>query len=348
MLVSVPVAHSAAQDEVGFVPPNDGYDWLKLVSGEWLRGELIGGFHDTVEFDSDILEELVIDAEDIDEFYSARLFGVSIRDRGIVVGRVHVQGETIAVTTGEQTVEFPREDIVTITASAKRERDRWTGDISLGFNARQGNTEFVEYNMQASVERRTAQSRTFIDYLGNFNETEGVQVANNHRVNVTADRFSGSRLFWRPVVAQYFRDPFQNIEHQGTFVTGLGYDAIDTPRTEWDFYVAAGVNYVRRVSVEADQPNSSTSPSLTIGTAFDTELTTWMDYEFSFNATFLDEASGTYQHHLVTTLSSDLAGNFDIDITFVWDRTEDPPRLEDGTVPEQDDFRLIVALAYDF
>jgi len=27
-----------------FVPPNDGYDWLRLTSGEWLRGELIGGY----------------------------------------------------------------------------------------------------------------------------------------------------------------------------------------------------------------------------------------------------------------------------------------------------------------
>ncbi len=44
-----------------FVPPNDGYDWLRLTSGEWLRGELIGVFNDEVEFDSDILDELTID-----------------------------------------------------------------------------------------------------------------------------------------------------------------------------------------------------------------------------------------------------------------------------------------------
>jgi len=344
----LPVAHATAQDDAEFVPPDDGYDWLRLVSGEWLRGELIGAFGDNVEFDSDVLEELVIDAEDIDGFYSKRVFGVSIRDYGIIVGRVRVEGDKIVVTAGEDTTEFPRDDLVAITLSAKRERERWSGDISLGFNARQGNSEFIEYNMSAGIERRTAQSRTFIDYIGNFNETEGVQVANNHRLNGTVDRFSGSRLFWRPLIAQYFRDPFTNIEHQGTLVSGLGYDIIDTSRTEWDTYIAVGVNYVERVSVEAGQPTSSTSPSLTIGTAFDTELTSWMDYEFSFSATFLDEESGTYQHHLVTTLSSDLTGNFDIDVSFVWDRTEDPPPLEDTTIPEQDDFRLLISLAYDF
>lgn len=346
VLFSAPCA--VAQDDVEFVPPNDGYDWLRLVSGEWLRGELIGAFGDKVEFDSDVLDELVLDAEDVDGFYSERVFGVSVRAGEIIIGRIRFEGDTISVKTIEDTLEFSRDELVAVTASAKRERDRWSGDISLGFNVRQGNTDVIEYNMQAGVERRTAQSRTFLDYLGTFNETEGVQVANNHRVNGVVDRFSGSRLFWRPLIASYFRDPFQNIAHQGTMVTGLGYEMIDTSRTAWEFYAAVGANYVERVSVEEGEPISSTSPSLTFGTEFETELTSWMDYEFSYSGSFLDEESGTYQHHLITTLSTDLTGNFDIDISFVWDRTEDPPPLADSSIPEQNDFRLMVSLGYDF
>lgn len=342
------VEQSERTDSTEFVPPNDGYDWLRLVSGEWLRGELIGVFGDEVEFDSDVLDELVIDAEDIDQFYSPRVFAVSIRGREVITGRVHVKAETVTVRTDEDTVVLPRNELIAVTASAERERDRWSGDISLGINIRQGNTEFIEYNMMAGVERRTAQSRTFVDYLGNFNETEGVQVANNHRVNGVLDRFSGSRLFWRPLVFQYFRDPFQNIQHQGTLETGLGYELTDTSRTEWDWFAAVGANYVERVSVEPGQESNSTSPALSIGTDFDTELTSWMDYLFSFTATFVDEDSGSYQHHLLTTLSSDLRGNFDIDITLVWDRTEHPPPLADGSVPEQNDFRLLVGLSYEF
>lgn len=357
MLLFLASENAAGQDAVEqserassaeFVPPDDGYDWLQLVSGEWLRGELIGAFGDEVEFDSDILDELEIDAEDIDQFYSPRVFGVSIRGRAVITGRVHVKAEAVIVRVGEETLEFSRDELVAIAASAERERDRWSGDIGLGVNVRQGNTEFVEYNMIAGIERRTAQSRTFVDYIGNFNETAGVEVTNNHRVNGVLDRFSGSRLFWRPVVFQYFRDPFQNIEHQGTLETGMGYELTDTSRTEWDLFAAVGVNYVERVSVEPGQQSNSTSPALSIGTDFDTELTSWMDYLFSFTATFLDEESGSYQHHLLTTLSSDLAGNFDVDISFVWDRTENPPPLADGTLPERDDYRLLVGISYEF
>ena len=331
-----------------FVPPNDGYDWIRLTSGEWLRGELIGVFNDEVEFDSDILDELTIDGEDVDQFYSPRTFGLSIRSRDLVVGRISLNGDRVTVYVGDVEQEFSRDELVAITVSAERERDRWSGDIGLGINIRQGNSEFVEYNMIAGVERRTPRSRTFVDYLGNFNETEGVRVANNHRVSGVLDRFSGSRLFWRPFIGQYFRDPFQNIEHQGTLETGLGYELADTPRTEWDIFAGVGINYVERVSVEQGQPSNSTSPALSVGTSFDTELTSWMDYLFSFTATFIDEESGSYQHHLLTTLSSDLAGNFDVDISFVWDRTQNPPPLADGSFPEQDDFRLLVGLSYEF
>jgi len=70
-----------------FVPPNDGYDWLRLTSGEWLRGELIGVFNDEVEFDSDILDELTIDGEDVDR--DGVFENINVGTPIIVVGTIH-------------------------------------------------------------------------------------------------------------------------------------------------------------------------------------------------------------------------------------------------------------------
>jgi hypothetical protein len=81
---------------------------------------------------------------------------------------------------------------------------------------------------------------------------------------------------------------------------------------------------------------------------FDTELTSSMDYLFAFQARVVDEQSGTYQQHLLTTLSTDLIGNFDLDVSFVWDRIQDPQPRADGSIPEQDDYRLIIGLGYEF
>lgn len=176
-----PAGESPQFESSDFVPPNDGYDWLRLTSGEWLRGELIGAFDDDVEFDSVILDELKIDAEDVDQFHSQRVLGVSMRGYELMTGRVRVDGDDIFVFVDGEWLEFNRDQLIAVTVSAERERDRWSGDVGLGINVRRGNTEFIEYNMIAGVERRTPQSRVFVDYLGNFNETEGAQVAGTIR-----------------------------------------------------------------------------------------------------------------------------------------------------------------------
>ena len=98
------ITNAAAAPE--FVPPNDGYDWLRLVSGEWLRGELIGVFNDEIEFDSDILDELTLDGEDVDQFYSPRTFGLSIRGREPIVGRVWLDGDRVTVLVSEVEQDF--------------------------------------------------------------------------------------------------------------------------------------------------------------------------------------------------------------------------------------------------
>ena len=331
-----------------FIPPEDGYDWIQLTSGEWLKGELIVLSTEEFEFDSDILDELILDREDVSRFYSTRTFGISIRGYELLSGQLRIDEQSVFVTTDGEVQSFTREQLVAITVSAERERDRWSGELTLGANVRRGNADFIEYHMIAGLERRTPQSRVFIDYIGSFNETEGVRVDNNHRVNVAFDKFSGTRFFWRPFIGQYFRDPFQNIEHQFTLETGVGYEITDTSRTEWDVWSAVGVNAVRRVSVESGQPSKIRSPALSLGTDFDTELTSWMDYLFSFQMTFLDEESGEYQHHLLTTLSTDIIRNIDFDVSVVWDRTASPPPDAQGDIPEKDDFRLMVGISFDF
>jgi hypothetical protein len=63
---------------------------------------------------------------------------------------------------------------------------------------------------------------------------------------------------------------------------------------------------------------------------------------------FLEESAGKYQHHIVSTLSTDLINDLDLDIAFIWDRTEVPQIAEDGTTPKQDDYRTVVSLTYEF
>ena len=144
------------------------------------------------------------------------------------------------------------------------------------------------------------------------------------------------------------QDAFQNIRHQATADTGIGYQLIDAPRVEWDLHGGVGANYLRNVSVAAGESMDEVSPVVTLGSDLTVELTSWIDYELLINMTFLNEQSGQYQHHIVSTLSTDLIGNIDLDVGFIWERTKKPQERADGTLPEKDDFRLLVSIDYEF
>lgn len=339
---------ATAVTSTDFVPPPDEYDWVQLDSGEWLKGELQSLYDDELVFDSDNLGVLRIDWEDVVRFRGHGLHAVGLGGSEIRVGAVWISGDRLVVSRDDIKYELPREQLVSITRSVARERDRWSGDIAFGINFREGNSDIVEFNSIIGLERRTPASRALLDYFGSINRTDGEEIENNHRVNVAFDRFNDSQWFWRPFIGQYFRDPFQNIQHQATLETGVGYEFVDTSRTEWNFSGGLGFNYLRYDSVETGEDSSNTSPALTLGTDFETEVTDWMDYLLAFQMTFLDDASGAYQHHLLTTLSTDLIGDLDLDVSLVWDRTQKPQTRADGTVPEKDDYRLIFGLAYEF
>ena len=331
-----------------FKPPMDEYDWIQLTSDEWIKGELLSLFDEELRFDSDHFGVIEIDWEDVRVFRSKSVYGVSVQGIGSIDGRLIITKEKVVVVNGTEQTEFARYQLVAITPAAERELDRWSGDLSLGFNVRSGNADIVEFNSMIGIERRTPRSRLLADYLGNFNETDGEEIANNHRVNVSFDRFSGGRLFWRPFIGQYYRDTFQNIKGQGSVETGVGYELVDTPRTDWEISGSLGFNFINFDSVEEGQDSENASPVLSFSTDYEFEVTSWMDYLLEIQMSFLDEDSGQYQHHILTTLSTDLIGDLDLDVSFVWDRIQKPEPRADGSVPEKDDYRLMVSLAYEF
>lgn len=331
-----------------FTPPTDEFTWIQLDTGEWLKGEFIALYDEILKFDSDHFGDLDIELEDIERMYGQGAFEVTFDGVSPVNGTLQIQGENIHVEYGGQSMAFSRESLVSITPSFERERDRWTGDIDLGLNVRQGNTDISEFNVGLGVRRRTPVSRLSLDYIGYTNETDGERISDSHRINLSVDRFTGRRLFWRPISVQYYRDEFQNIAHQATVDTGLGLELVDTKRMDWELQAGVGGNYLDHVSVGDNNANNEWSPVGTFGSDLVVDITSWMEYELLINMTFLEENSGKYQHHIISTLSTDLIGDLDIDISLIWDRTEVPQESETGVTPEQDDYRFLVSLSYDF
>ena len=347
-------AHAADSAWDKFVPPpDDKFDWIQLTNGEWLKGEFNVLYDYEVEFDSDELNLQTFDLEDVKQIRTHKAISIRIEDPElsddpvIVEGILTLIGDKVIMTQGDETREFKRNQLVSIAQTDKKEIDLWSFSISLGLNVRGGNTETTDLNMQANAKRRTASSRLILDYFGNYSKAEDVETSNNHRLSGYRDSFISKKFFWRQLVGEYYRDRFKNIDHELSLATSLGYHITKTSKTEWDISAGLGGRYTKFVSVEPGQSSDSISPALGFGTMYDTELTKWMDFLVDYSFQIVNEESGRYTHHFITTLSTDLIGDMDLDISFVWDRIQEPKPNSDGSVPEKDDYQLIVSFSYD-
>jgi putative salt-induced outer membrane protein YdiY len=339
------------EENEGWLPPEprpEKYDWIQLKSGEWLKGKLEVLYDRRLEFDSDELDELAFDFEDIKQIRGHSIFSVRFAGPVTVIGYLQVTETKVYVTWGEDKQEFDRDQLIAIAYGEPKEKNYWSAKLSIGANFTSGNTDQTEYTAIGKVMRRTSGSRFVLDYLGNFTRTENIETVNNHRLDGFFDIFKTKKYFFRPVFAEFYRDPLSNIQRRTTLGAGIGYHIIDTSKTKWD--ATAGPAYQNTVftSVEAGQEPNESTPAFVFATAFDTELTKRLDLIAKYNFQIVNQESGSYIHHIITTLETELTKWLDFDISFVWDRTKDPTTRADGTVPEQNDFQLIFSLGVDF
>jgi len=324
------------------------FDWIQLTSGEWLKGDLKVLYDDKLEFDSDELDLLELDWEDVKQVRGHKQF--SIRFEGppeVVVGNLKIIDDKVFVTGGEKVLEFDRSRLVSIAYGETKELGYWSAKISLGLDIRSGNSDQTNYNASAHAQRRTSLSRFFIDYLGAFNKTEGIETANSQRISSYYDIFKTRKLFWRPVFGEYFRDRFSNIQNRITVGTGIGYHIIDTSKTQWDITPGLAYQYTQNVSVESGQDTDNSTAALVVGTVYDTELTKKIDFNALYTFNIVNQKSGTYTHHAKATLEIELTSRFDLDLSLVWDRIEDPKPEDDGRVPNQDDFYFFFGIGFE-
>ena len=223
------------------VPQPDKFDWIQLISGEWLKGEIKVLYEQELEFDSDELGLQVFDWEDVKQILSPRLFSIRFEGPIIVNGNLQVNEDKIVVTAGEERQEFERSQLVAIASGAPKEMDRWSIKLSLGLNFASGNTEQTQYSSKGNAKRQTSKTRFVADYLGNFTETDGDTTINNQRLRSYFDYFMSRKYFLRPFFGEYFRDPLKNIDYRATLGAGMGYHILDTAKTTWD--VSGGLAY---------------------------------------------------------------------------------------------------------
>ncbi|MSR62079.1 MAG: DUF481 domain-containing protein [Planctomycetes bacterium] len=329
------------------IPAKDDFDWIQLESGEWLKGRLKAMQDDTLEFDSEELDELSFDFEDITQVRSPNTYDLLFLNKDKASGAFSIAGESVTVT-GATTRTFPRAQLQSITRGGSQEKNYWSGNLMLGLTARAGNTRELQYNAQAALRRRTPGTRLELDYLGNISSSSGVESSANHRLSSEFDLWLSNRLYLVVPYAEYFADKFQNIADRITLGAGLGYDLVDRKAVEWNLTALPSLQRTRFDSVQVGEDETSAQGALVLGSDFIWEASRRVDLELKYQGQFTNSDLGSTLHHAESLLKIDLTQRFELDISLIWDRVDDPQTDADGITPEKDDFRMVVGFSVDF
>ena len=87
-------------------PAPEAWDWIKMSSGEWLKGEVHDLNDDKLAFESDELDDLDLDWGDVAELRSPRILTYTFDKAGIFTGTAVMKDGTIAIRSGDQYYGF--------------------------------------------------------------------------------------------------------------------------------------------------------------------------------------------------------------------------------------------------
>jgi putative salt-induced outer membrane protein YdiY len=337
---------NSALPDLSWVPPEDDFDWIQLKSGEWLKGRIKAMQKRELEFDSEELELLTFDWKDIRQLRSPHVNDLWYGEHDEASGPVWITPNLVTVG-GPGAITFPRSQLESITPGGSR-ANFWSGKISAGLTFASGNTKQVDYNAQATLQRRTPGTRFKLDYIGNFSRVNNVESANNQRVNTEFDIWLTRRLFVITPLAEYYSDRFQNVANRGTVGAGVGYEIFDQRHLEWSVSTGPAYQQTWFESVQPGDDSTRGSAAWVFGSQFDWEITRRIDLILEYRGQYTKRDVGETTHHGVAKLELELTKRLDLDISLIWDRTQNPKEESSGSVPQKDDFRLVLGLGMRF
>ncbi|HKX46500.1 MAG TPA: DUF481 domain-containing protein, partial [Planctomycetota bacterium] len=330
------------------VVPLDEHDWLQTTSGEWLKGELVVMEDEEVLFDSEELDDVSIDWEDVAALRTSRALSVITDDLVSHVGVVTLTGDALRVAGPGGVESLPRASVFRILSAHASWRDYWSGDFRAGLTARSGNTNQTDWSFGLDLDRRTPRTRLQFSASSVYSETAGQDTADNQRANASFNYYLTRRLYLIPAGFEFYRDRFQNIASRSTAYAGVGYTLVDLPDAELNAGTGLGYRSLRFFSAPPGEEESSGQWTAMLGTDLDVELSSRTDLLLTYLATIgLEDVSETNQS-LRLGLSVDLWRDFDLDVDFYFDRVGAPQADENGVVPDSNDYRFVVSIEIEF
>jgi hypothetical protein len=343
--------HGSTQETKEWQPPDpsaESFDWIKLKSGEWLKGEIKGLRYDDFEFESDELDLLQLDWADVAELRSPRFETYFFEGGIIAAGPATMKDGIIRIRVGDEIREFQRANLLSIIEGKPSEWYYWRVNISAGLVGRRGNTDQSDFNARVNIRREAPKSRFDIDYVGNFSEVSGEVTVKNHKASASFKRFMHRNLFVTPAALQLYSDEFQNIDIQTTFGVSLGIFLVRNKKVDIYLSLGGGYSQIDYISVPQGEGNPQDDAVVIPVVGIEWDITGDIEWTIDYDSNITVQELGSSVHHLTTVFSVEIQEYLDLVTSASLDRVAQPQTNEEGVTPVPNDVRISIGLGVSF
>lgn len=314
-------------------------DEVILANGDKLTGTIIEIKDSILSLETTYSDPIKLKLEAVQRMSTTEPVEIHLVDGEVLKGKITAEGEkevAVEAGPGREAVAVALASIAALNPPPAVQA-AWKGNVTLGGNWQDGNTETVNLSAGANAVRRTAQDRFLLNFLYNIAEENGHRTAENTYGQLKYDYYLDP-VWYLYLNIDMLLDKFKDINFRTSVGPGVGYQVWERDGRELAF--EAGVSYT---SEDRDEGEDSDWLSARLGINFLYRLFARVVFTDQFVLYPNLDDTGEYTLRNEAALVTDIGASWAFKFSNIWERDSDP-----GQDLEEDDFTWILGLQYSF
>jgi Protein of unknown function, DUF481 len=319
---------------------SDGYEWLQMDNGEWLKGWITSMSEGTLVFESETFSELYPDWSSVVKLYTGLPHTYVLRDRTVFVGLAALEDGKLRL--GTRTID-PKE-LFLIASGGQDEWTHWSFNFKSGLTLYLAASSQFTWNNSVSVTREDGITSSSLKYDGALGDVDGELTVSSHTGSLNIKILVTSRLYVLPFAGALRHDLQQNINLRTTLGAGAGVRLIDIAAGSWDMDLGPAYISTLPISTEEGPVLRDKDAGIILNTYAKFDLAKDLTVTASWLSAFAVTGPGRSYHSGTVAIDFELTSVFSVDFSLVFNRTEDATPTETGEVPAENELQLVVSL----
>jgi len=314
-------------------------DEVILINGDRLSGKIIDIKDGILTLETGYSEPVKLKFEAVQQMSSTEPVELHLSDGEVLKGKVTTNTNrqaAVAAGPGREAVTVAFDNIAALNPPPKKPVT-WKGNISLGGNLQNGNTDSMNLSAGALAVRRSENDRFLINVLYNKTEDNGVRTAENTYGQLKYDYFLSPKWYLYLNI-DMLADGFKDINFRTSVGPGVGYQIWE--EEDRGLGLEAGVSYT---SEDRDLGEDTDWISARLGVNFLYKLFDRVVFTDQFVIYPNIDDIGEYTLRNDAALVTDIGASWALRLANIWERNSNP-----GPELKKDDLTWIVGLQYSF